>query len=186
MIIKFPKSFIRWKNHVHYALHFRVSVANLYKSGAKLGIWFIFWVCKNIYKHKILLTHSILSPYGLLPRPPIMIYLKMIQEKAPIHELVIFVSRQWWDKRNFPPQIKVNNGVPTTFISCTYLDDAAGIKLGNIKERSCKSPTNLASKIHYKRQNGSAGILTSKNKAIINEYNRVWLIFRRKCFADVI
>ena len=129
---------------------------------------------------------TLLSPYGLLPRPPIMIYLKMIQEKAPIHELVIFVSRQWWDKRNFPPQIKVNNGVPTTFISCTYLDDAAGIKLGNIKERSCKSPTNLASKIHYKRQNGSAGILTSKNKAIINEYNRVWLIFRRKCFADVI
>ena len=54
------------------------------------------------------------------------------------------------------------------------------------RERSCKSPTNLASKIHYKRQNGSAGILTSKNKAIINEYNRVWLIFRRKCFADVI
>ena len=136
MIIKFPKSFISWKNHVYYALYFRVSVAaNLYKSGAKLGIWFIFWVCKNIYKHKILLTHSILSPYGLLPRPPIMIYLKMIQEKAPIHELVIFVSRQWWDKRNFPPQIKVNNGVPTTFISCTYLDDAAGIKLGNIKER---------------------------------------------------
>ena len=38
-------------------------------------------------------------------------------------------------QKEFSPQIKVNNGVPTTFISCTYLDDAAGIKLGNIKER---------------------------------------------------
>ena len=134
MIIKFPKSFIRWKNHVYYALHFRVSVANLYKSGAKLGIWFIFWVCKNIYKHKILLTHSIKSVWPSSP-PTHHDLFENDSRKSPNSRIGYFCFKAMMRQKEFSPQVKVNNGVPTTFISCTYLDDAAGIKLGNIKER---------------------------------------------------
>ena len=108
-----------------------------------------------------------------------MIYLKMIQEKAPIHELVIFVQGNDETKEIFP-QIKVNKG--SLLSSCTYLDDAGK----NLENKRGANHLLIWHRKSIKRQNGSAGILTSKNKAIINEYNRVWLIFRRKCFADVI
>ena len=115
------------------------------------------------YRHK---TYNILTWLVRMAffRPPIMIYLKMIQ-KAPIHELVIFVQGNDETKEIFP-QIKVNKG--SLLSSCTYLDDAGK----NLENKRVANHLLIWHRKSIKRQNGSAGILTSKNKAIINEYNR--------------
>ena len=114
MIIKFPKSFIRWKNHVYYALHFRVSVANLYKSGAKLGIWFIFWVCKNIYKHKILLTHSIKSVWPSSP-PTHHDLFENDSRKSPNSRIGYFCFKAMMRQKEFSPSNKGQQWGPNYF-----------------------------------------------------------------------
>ena len=135
--------------------------------------YYPFSICKNIYKHKILLTHSIKSVWPSSP-PTHHDLFENDSRKSPNSRIGYFCFKAMMRQKEFSPQIKVNNGVPTTFISCTYLDDAAGIKLGNIKERSCKSPTNLASKIHYKRQNGSAGTYGLSLISSILNFQIVW------------